>query len=48
MRRIALLLGAVVTLAGVVICMVPSSRLADGPAAPIFVQKIPPDTATGG
>ncbi len=42
MRRIALLLVAVVTLAGVVICIVPSSRHADGQAAPIFVTEIPP------
>jgi hypothetical protein len=42
----ALLLVAVVMLAGVVVgvvaCMVPSSRHADGEAAPIFGVKIPP------
>lgn len=48
MRRIALLLVAVVMVAGVVICMLPPSRHANGAAAPIFAGKIPPDTATGG
>ena len=42
MRRIGLLLVAVVTLAGAVICMAPSSRHVDGEAAPIFVKEIPP------
>jgi hypothetical protein len=46
MRRMPLLLVAVVMLAGVVVgvvgCMVPSSRHADGEAAPIFGVKIPP------
>jgi hypothetical protein len=36
------LLVAVVMLGGVVACMVPSSRHADGEAAPIFGGKIPP------
>ena len=42
MRRIALLLVAVVALAGVVAHMVPASGQADKEAAPIFVTKIPP------
>lgn len=42
MRRIALLLVVVVMVAGVVVCMVPPSRHADGAAAPIFGGKIPP------
>ncbi len=42
MRRIALLLVAVVIVASVVICVVPPSRYADGAAAPIFGGKIPP------
>ena len=41
MRRTALFL-TVVTLATVLICIVPSSRHADGQSAPIFVTKIPP------
>jgi len=48
MTRIAFLLVAVVTVAGVVASMAPASGHADGEAAPIFVTKIPPDTATGG
>jgi hypothetical protein len=48
MTRIAFLLVAVVTVAGVVASMAPVSGRADGEAAPIFVTKIPPDTATGG
>ena len=47
MRRIALLLVAVVALAGVVAHMAAASGQADGEAAPIFGVKIPPDTATG-
>ena len=42
MRRMARLLVAVVMLGGVIACMVPSSRHADGEAAPIFGVKIPP------
>jgi Cytochrome P460 len=42
MRRMALLLVAVVMLGGVVACMGSSSRHADGEAAPIFGGKIPP------
>ena len=42
MKRIAFLLVAVVTLAGVVISIFPSSRHADGQAAPIFLTEIPP------
>jgi hypothetical protein len=34
--------------AGVVAFTAPASRYADEDAAPIFVTKIPPDTATGG
>ena len=41
MRRIAVLLVAVVALAGVVAHMVPASGEADKEAAPIFVTKIP-------
>ena len=39
---------AVVAVAGVVAYMAPASGHADGEAAPIFVTKFPPDTATGG
>ncbi len=42
MRRIALLLVAVVSLAGVVASRAPVSAQADGEAAPIFGIKIPP------
>jgi hypothetical protein len=42
MRRIALLLVAVVSLAGVVASRAPVSGQADGEAAPIFGIKIPP------
>ena len=42
MRRIALLLVAVVALVGVVAHMAPASGQADGEAAPIFGVKIPP------
>lgn len=42
MRRIALLLVAVVMVAGVVVCMVPPSRHADAAVPPIFGGKIPP------
>jgi hypothetical protein len=42
MKRIALLLGAVVILAGIVAFMAPASLRADASAAPIFVTKIPP------
>ncbi len=42
MRRIALLVVAVVIVAGVVVCIVPPSRHADGASAPIFGGKIPP------
>jgi len=48
MRRIALLLVAVVALAGVVANMAPVSGQADEEAVPIFVKKFPPDTVTGG
>ncbi len=48
MRRVALLLVAVVTLAGVVAYMAPASGQFDGEAAPIFGIKISPETATGG
>ena len=41
MKRIALLLVAVVALVGAVAYMVPASGQADGGAAPIFVTKIP-------
>jgi len=41
MRRIALLLVAVATLAGVVAYMAPASGQADGEAAPFFGVKIP-------
>src|SRR6202021_2888648 len=40
--RIASPLVAVVTLAGIIAFTVPASLHADGPAAPIFVTKIPP------
>ena len=42
MKRIALLLAAVVALAGVVAVAAPASQKADGEAAPVFVDKIPP------
>ena len=42
MRRIALLLGAVAVVAGVVASTAPSSGQADEQAAPIFGIKIPP------
>ncbi|MDF5719493.1 MAG: cytochrome P460 family protein [Rhizonema sp. PD37] len=42
MRRIALLLVAVVMVAGVVVCMVPPSQHADAETAPIFGGEIPP------
>jgi hypothetical protein len=42
MKRIALLLVAVVALAGVVASMASGSGQADGEAAPIFVKEIPP------
>jgi len=42
MTRIAFLLIAVVTVAGVVASMAPASGQADGEAAPIFVTIIPP------
>ena len=42
MTRIAFLLVAVVTVAGVVAFMAPASGHADGEAAPIFVKRIPP------
>jgi hypothetical protein len=42
LRRIALLLVAVVALAGVVAYMAPASGQAAEEAAPIFVKKIPP------
>ena len=42
MRRIALLLVAVVALAGVVACRARESAQSDGKAAPIFGVKIPP------
>ena len=42
MRRIAYLLFAVVTLAGVVVYTPPASGHADGEAAPIFGIKLPP------
>ena len=42
MNRIALLLVAVVALAGVVAYMAPASGQAEGEAAPIFGVKIPP------
>ena len=42
MRRIAFLLVAVATVAGVVALMAPASGHADGQTAPIFVTKIPP------
>ena len=42
MRRVALLLVAVVALAGVIAGLAPASGQADGEAAPIFGVKIPP------
>jgi hypothetical protein len=42
MRRIVFALVSVVVLAGLVVCMVPSSQHPDGEAAPIFGVKIPP------
>ena len=42
MRRMVVVLVAVVTLAGVVAYMAPASGQADGEAAPIFGVKIPP------
>ncbi len=42
MKRIALLLVAVVALAGVVASMAPASGQAEEGAAPIFVKEIPP------
>ena len=42
MKRITLLLVAVVILAGVVVFTVPASLRADDSASPIFVTKIPP------
>ena len=42
MKRIAFLLVAVVTLAGVVATIAPASERAEGEAAPIFVTTIPP------
>jgi len=48
MKRIAFLLVAVATLAGVVAFTARASGPADEEAAPVFGVKIPPDTATGG
>ena len=49
MKRIAFLLVAVTTVAGVVAFTAPASGHADGgAAAPVFGITIPPDTATGG
>jgi hypothetical protein len=48
MRRIVIVLVAVVAFAAVVAYMAPASGRADGEASPIFGVKIPPDTATGG
>ncbi|GAA6614396.1 cytochrome P460 family protein [Scytonema sp. NUACC26] len=42
MRRIALLLVAIVMLTSVVVCIVPPFRHADGQTAPVFGGKIPP------
>jgi hypothetical protein len=42
MRAIAYLWGAVLALAGVVVCMAPVSGHPDGESAPIFGIKIPP------
>jgi hypothetical protein len=48
MKRITFLLVAVAMLAGVVAFTAIASRHADDKGSPIFVTKIPPDTATGG
>jgi hypothetical protein len=48
MKRIAFLLVAIATMAGVVVTMAPASGRADDEAVPIFGIKTPPDTATGG
>ena len=42
MKRIAYLVVAVVTVAGVVAAIAPASELAEGEAAPVFVTTIPP------
>jgi hypothetical protein len=42
MKRVAFLLVAIVTVAGVVASIAPASGHADGEAAPMFVTKIPP------
>ena len=47
MKRITLLLVAIAALAGVFAFRAPASGYAGQEAAPIFVTKIPPDTATG-
>ena len=48
MRQIAFLLVAVAMVAGIVAYMPPASGQTHGETAPIFVTKIPPDTATLG
>jgi hypothetical protein len=48
MRRIVLVLVAIVTFVGVVASMPPAPAQADGAAAPISGARIPQDTATGG
>ncbi len=48
MRRIVLVLVAVIALAGVIPSVAPASGQADEEAATIFGVKIPPDTAIGG
>ncbi len=42
MERFALVLVAVVAMAGVAACLAPASGQADGETAPIFGVKIPP------
>jgi len=47
MKRIAFLLVAVATVAGIVAFTPPASGHADEEAVPIYGITIPPDTATG-
>ena len=47
MRRNAVVVVAVVAMAGVVAVMAPASGQVDGEAAPIYGVRLPPDTATG-
>jgi hypothetical protein len=48
MRRIVFAIAAVAAAAGIVAYIGPAYGQENGEAAPIFVQKFPQDTATGG